>query len=534
MPNLIIENAAVQTIDPTHQTAEAVVVEGNKIVFVGSSADAQSFKDSNSHVIDGAGRTLMPGIHDSHFHLFYGSMGIDDLRLDDVLTLEQLSQVLRQRAAERPDKEWVLGGGLIYEIVSADEALTRHHLDEILPNRPVMVRSVDMHTAWCNTMALERAGIMHGRELPAPSEILLDENGLATGQLNENGATSLVEAIIPDPTEAERLDLLRKGLARCASFGITSVTNMFGDANQFYHYHELEKRGELTCRVSVPYHFTPDMPLENIAAEAVPLTQQYNSDMLRGGSLKLFIDGVIESFTSLMIEPYSNRPDSIGDTLYSQERFSEIVTEADKHGFQIYTHAIGDGSVRWTLNGYDHAQQQNGRRDSRHRIEHVELLHDDDLPRFKELGVIAAMQPLHSSRPEIDYYLNWMTCVGEERYHAGFRWRDLADLGVPIPLGSDWPVVTMDPFLGMDWAINRQAWGPELKAQALSIDETLAGYTSVAAYAEFTENKKGQLKPGMLADLVLLSDDITNIPAENIQNLSADLTICDGRIVYQK
>ena len=163
MPNLIIQNAAVQTIDPNQPTAEAVVAEGNKIIFVGSNEDAANLRQPDSHMIDGAGRTLMPGIHDSHFHLFMGSMGIEDLRLDDVLTLERLSEVLRQRAAEQPDKEWVLGGGLIYEIVSDTEPLTRHHLDEILPNRPVMIRSVDMHTAWCNTMALERAGILHGQ-----------------------------------------------------------------------------------------------------------------------------------------------------------------------------------------------------------------------------------------------------------------------------------------------------------------------------------------------------------------------------------
>lgn len=520
-------------MDPTNPTAEAVVVQGGKTVFVGSNVDAISFKNSDSQIIDAGGRTLMPGIHDSHFHLYYGSMGINDLRLEQVKSLGQLRQALRKRAAEQPDKEWVLGGGLAYEVVSDTEPLTRHHLDEILPNRPLFLQSIDLHTGWANTVALEQAGIMYGRELPSPSEILLDENGVATGQLNEMDAMALVSKLVPEPTHRERLDLLRKGLARCACYGITSVTNMFGNAHQFELYHTLEKRDELTCRVAVPYHFTPDMPLENIVNEAIPLSQQYNSNRLFGGSVKLFIDGVIESYTSLMLEPYTTRPGFMGDTLYTQDRFKQIVTEADKHGFQIYTHAIGDGSVRWTLNGYEHAQQQNGRRDSRHRIEHVELLHNDDLPRFKELGVIAAMQPLHASRPEVDYFVNWMNCVGEERYHAGFRWRDLADLGVPVPLGSDWPVVTMDPFLGMDWAVNRQAWGDGLTRQAFTLAETLAGYTAVAAYAEFTENKKGQIKPGMFADLVLLSEDITQIDTEEIKNLKAAVTISEGRIVYE-
>ena len=534
MPNLIFQNCNVFTANPAQPRAEAVVVDGNRITFVGSNADAAALRTPDSTVIDGQGHTLMPGIHDAHFHLYMGSMGINDLRFDEVRNLAELSEMLRRRAAEQPDNEWVLGGGLSYDIVSETEPLTRHHLDEILPNRPLLLHSVDMHTAWANTIALERAGILHGydRPLAPPAEIVYGPDGTASGQLNEWDAIAPVQALIPEPTIQQQLERIRQGLARMASFGITSVTNMWGDAHQFDLYHRLEQSGELTSRVTVPFHFKPEMEIGVIEAEALPLSRQYNSDKLRGGSFKLFIDGVIESYTSLMIEPYADRPDSLGETLYSAQRFNELVAKADSLGLQIYVHAIGDGSIRWTLDSFEYARRQNGVRDSRHRIEHVELLHDDDLPRFKELDIIASMQPMHASRPEIGYYLNWMNCVGPDRYHASFRWRDLLDQGTLLPLGSDWPVVTMDPFLGMDWAINRQAWGEGLTRHALTIEETLAGYTTVPAYAEFTESIKGQLKPGMLADLVLLSENIFEIPTEAVKNLKAAMTVCDGEIVY--
>lgn len=534
MQTLVVLNASVQTIDPTNPIAEAVVVKGNKIAFVGSNADAMQWQSPSGITIEGEGRTLMPGIHDSHFHLYFGSMSINHLRLEEIKSLKELGSLIQQHAAEQPDLEWIQGGGLAYEVAGPHDSLTRHHLDAILSDRPILLRSVDQHTAWANTIALERAGILHGRSLASPSEILMDESGFATGQLNEWEAMALVSDLIPKPSRQEELDLIRQGVARASSFGITSVTNMFGDANQFDLYHTLEKNDDLACRIHVPFHFTPDMSIDVIQDKALPLSQAYTSDFLKGGSVKLFMDGVIESFTSLLLEPYANRPDFYGETIYSAERFNAIAKRVDRLGLQLVVHAIGDGTVRRTLDGFAYALEQNGPRDSRHRIEHAELLHDDDLSRFKELGAIAAMQPLHASRPEIDHFINWMPFVGEARYPAAFRWRDLFDLGVPIPLGSDWPVVTMDPFLGMDAAVNRQAWGPTLRPQILSIDDTLAGYTRVAAYAEFSESKKGQLKPGMLADMVLLSKNIKEIPANEIKNLSAVTTIVDGEIVFNR
>ncbi|MEM7127205.1 MAG: amidohydrolase [Chloroflexota bacterium] len=530
----IITNAKVYTVDPGQPHAEAVAISGNRIAGVGTEAEIASLRGPNTEIIDGQGKTLLPGLIDSHFHLYMGSMGLGALQLEDVTSLAELSERIRQYVADHPNQLWIEGQGLAYNIVDSGQPITRHHLDAILPDRLIILRSIDLHTAWVNTIVLEQADIFHGRALPSPAEVVMGVDGLATGQLNESDAMSIVTDLMPQPSHSERLDLLRQGLARLATFGITSIHNMFGDSHQFELYAQLEEAGDLSCRLYVPYHFTPEMSVHAIEREAIPLRAAYQSDMLRGGSIKIFMDGVIESYTSLMLEPYANGSHSLGDALFTAEQFNEIAAQADQHGFQIKVHAIGDGAIRRTLDGFAHAQTVNGMRDSRHRIEHIELLHNDDLPRFTESGVLASMQPLHASRPDIGYYENWMHCVGAERYHAAFRWRDLRNVGVPICLGSDWPVVTMNPYAGMEAAVNQQAWGQGLVNQALTLEETLTGYTRAGAYAEFMEERKGMIRLGMLADLVLLDVDLFAIEPTALKEVRPLMTMCDGKVVYQQ
>ena len=235
-----------------------------------------------------------------------------------------------------------------------------------------------------------------------------------------------------------------------------------------------------------------------------------------------------------MLEPYSTWPDSHGFPLFEREVYNSLIAEADRLGLQVKVHAIGDAGVRMTLDAYEVAQKANGKRDSRHRIEHVELLHNDDLVRFRELDVIAAMQPLHASRPAANHYVNWMRCVGEERYHRSFRWRDLRNLGVPLPFGSDWPVVTFDPYIGFEAALTQTAWADNLPNQAQTLAETIASYTQVGAYAEFQEHVKGQIRPGMLADFVLLDCDLFEVDSSEIRHVRPVMTICDGNVVFEK
>jgi predicted amidohydrolase YtcJ len=313
---------------------------------------------------------------------------------------------------------------------------------------------------------------------------------------------------------------------------VTSVNNMDGNDNQASIYAALEDLGELTCRIYIPYSVSPETPLEAIEKEALAMKHAYNSEMLRAGSVKFFIDGVIEGFTGLLVDPYSDDPTTCGAANYDIEPFNRLVSEADRLGMQIYTHSVGDMGVRRVLNAYQYAQEQNGKRDARHRVEHIELIHPDDLPRFKELGVLASMQPLHSPM-QVDKNDIWPIRVGKERWPLSFAWQTLREAGATLVFGSDWPVVTQNPLRGVSNAVNRLPWAEGMPNQGQSLTDTLIAYTRDAAYAEFQEQQKGQIREGYLADLVLLPKNLFEIPSAEIADLKPSLTMVDGNVVYE-
>jgi hypothetical protein len=294
-------------------------------------------------------------------------------------------------------------------------------------------------------------------------------------------------------------------------------------------YKELEARGELTVRVSIPFLYTPEMPLDALG-EAVAM-REAQSALVRSNRVKVFMDGVIESCTALMLDDYTDAPGNSGAAIFTAEQFNALAVAADRLGLAVSVHAIGDGAVRRALDGFALAQTVNGRRDSRHRIEHIEVLHWDDLPRFAALGVTASMQPVHAAVSTPGQI--WAGRVGEERWARSFPWQSLRASGALLVFGSDWPVVTQDPFLGMHAAVARQPWAPDQPHQAQSLEDTLVAYTRDAALAEFEEGRKGQLCVGMAADLALLSADLEATPVADIPALACALTVCDGRVVHE-
>ena len=409
--------------------------------------------------------------------------------------------------------------------------LTRLHLDAIVADRPIAITSYDGHTMWSNTLGLQIAGIFNGGECLSNSEIVLDENGEATGELKEH-ASIHIDKVLPVPNKSEKLRLLRKGVNLAAQMGLTSVHNMDGDDEQAGLYVCLEQEGELSVRVYVPYSISVDTPFEAIQNEAFPLKVRYQSELVRAGCVKLFMDGVIETYTGLLVDPYADNPTTCGDSNYTVEHFNRNVIEADRLGLQIFVHSVGDGGVRRVLNAYELAQQTNGFRDSRHRVEHIEVIHPDDLPRFKELGVIASMQPLHAP-PSVDNGDIWQFRVGEVRWPLSFAWTSIRNTGAMLVFGSDWPVVSQNPILGVHNTLNRKPWASGMPHHHQDLADTLRSYTCDAAYAEFQEHIKGQLKPGYLADMVLLSEDIFSIPPENIKEVHARMTMVGGKITYE-
>jgi predicted amidohydrolase YtcJ len=526
--DIIIKNARVFTSNESNPHAEAVAIKGNRIVYVGTNEGAEPLRSEKTRVIDAQGHTLTPGFIDTHVHLLWGSIWMGNAQLQEVRTKEDLKNILVEFADANKTSEWVVGRGIRYNIVS-----TRQELDEIIADRPIYIGAFDGHTGWANTKALEMAGILHddGRTL-TNGIIVRDEHGLAAGELREGDAMHTVFGLVPVPDANRKRELLKLGIKEFNKTGITSVHNMNGDMEEMLAYAALEDSGEMNMRVYVPFHVKPETKEEDLK-EAAEMAQ-VQMDYVRGGAAKFFMDGVWESYTAFNIDPYADDP-SVGIVapIFSLEHFVRMARLCDKMGMQIAVHACGDGAVRQTLDGYEAIQKANGKRDSRHRIEHIEVCQPEDMPRFKELGVIASMQTSHSPFSLEDDVV-WTKRTGPQRWHISFPWRDLKNAGAHLSLGSDWTVAPFDPMVNIYVALNRKKLAEENPNQNLTLEECIIGYTRDAAYVEFKENEKGQIKEGYLADLVLFSHDLFEVKPEEIMSAKAVLTMIDGRIVFEE
>jgi len=523
--DLIISNAKVFTSNPSAPDAEAVAVKGNRILFAGSNAESQEWRNAATRVIDGQGKTLLPGFIDSHFHLLWGSIWLGNAQLREVKTRSDLKLILLEFAAKNRTSQWVVGRGIQYGIVA-----TRQELDAIIPDRPVYIGAYDGHTAWANTKALEMAEILReDKNLGSNGIIVRDEHGIATGELRES-AMDAVHQLVPEPDMARKRELLGLAMKQISASGVTSVHNMNGDMQEMMIYAAAEDAGEMLLRAYVPFWVKPEMN-ESALEEALEMAKT-QGEFARGGAVKFFMDGVWESYTALNINPYADDPSVMVDGIWSLEQFTQMAAACDRNRLQIFVHCCGDGAVRRTLDGYEAVQRINGKRDSRHRVEHIEVIHADDIPRFKELDVIASMQPLHAPLTGKDADV-WLSRTGEKRWPLSFAWRELKNAGATLALGSDWTVAPYNPMLGLYAALNRQKWSPEDPDHRITLEEALIGYTRDAAFAEFQEHQKGQLKAGYLADMVLLSDDIFQTPPEELPATKPVLTMVNGKIAYE-
>lgn len=550
--DLVILNGHVLTMNPNQPHAQAIAVSDGRILLVGSNDEIKALAAKNTRRIDAQGATVMPGMVESHLHLFSGAFGLRLLQLDGVQGLPALRDKVQAYAKANPEEALLICKAADYNLFGDGVTTTRQMLDEALNDRPLILIAGDHHTAWANTIALERAGLMQGRDLSPGNEIVMGDDGFAMGELREHQAFGPVMAlrssggreglgldgVDPEtpPTPAERAEdiaVLQEGLKLCASYGFTSLHNMDGNRYQLELLSDIETAGDLLCRTEIPFHLTPSKPIETLA-EATELARAYDTDKLSAKRVKMFMDGVIDSSTAVMVEDYADQPGWRGDPLHSAERFNAAATEADRRGLQISVHAIGDGAVRRVLDGYEAAQKANGKRDSRHRIEHIEVMHPDDLMRFKELGVVASMQPPHPPGA-MDFPLEpWVTHVGEARWPWSFPVTDLRDAGVPIAFSSDWPVSDINPMRGVKAAIMRKPWRDDHPAHASTLMQALHGYTFGGAYAGHSETRIGCLKAGHLADIVIMDHDLTSLPPQDIDRCGAAITLCGGQITWEK
>jgi len=546
---LIIENARVLTMDPDRPRAEAVAIGGAMILGVGSREDMDAFAGPDTRRFDAQGKTVLPGFVESHLHIFPGSLGLKLLHLDKVRGVPAFCEAVQAYAAANPDAELLVCKSAGYDLFGVGTHITRHELDKAVSDRPLVLIAPDHHTAWANTFALEKAGLINGMDVPVGNEVVMGDDGKASGELREFEAYKHVMALDSDggrdnagmtgiepkgasaASRAADAEILLDGLKYCASYGFTSIHNMDGNFYQLEVLKILEDRGDLLCRTEIPYHLTPSKPLSMIE-EAVEMNRQYKSDRLRSGRVKMFMDGVIDSGTAFMVEPYADDGKNC-EALHTAERFNAAAIEIDRNGLQIAVHAIGDAAVRRVLDGYEAAQKANGKRDSRHRIEHIEVLNPEDLHRFKELGVVASMQPQHPPLALDFPFLPWTAKVGEARWPWSFPVQYLRDEGVPITFASDWPVADIDPMRGVMAAVMRKPWKEGHPSHASSLMQALSYYTVGGAYTGFDENRLGRLAPGLLADIVVMSHDIESLAPQDLGTARAALTLCGGEVTWE-
>ncbi|MEZ5753019.1 MAG: amidohydrolase [Paracoccaceae bacterium] len=548
LATLIITNARVLTMDDAHPRAEAVALRRDRVLAVGTTAEIEALAGAGCRRIDAGGATVLPGFVESHLHLFLGGNELAHLQLLGIHGPDALGAALADFARANPDAPLLMGQGCDYAIYG--RSLTRHDIDAILPDRPVMLVAADHHTGWANTAALQAAGILGGRILGTGNEIVMGADGLATGELREFEAMAPVlrltsaeriqagiatgEEPTPAPSHADLLaDLepMERGLRHCVRHGFTSLVNMDGNRYTLLVLDELRRQGRLTARVRVPFHYRPHRQPADLA-DASALSDEFNDDWLASGFVKLFMDGVIDSETAVTLQDYPDTPGWKGDPLHSAERFAEIAIEADRRGLQIAVHAIGDGAVRRVLDGYEAARNANGPRDLRHRIEHIELIDRADVARLGTLGVVASIQPVHAPGSMDFPVFPTLGKIPRDRWRDAYLCRDLAAAGAHLAFASDWPVADINPFRGIQAALTRPTYDGA-DDQRVGLMEVLAAYTLGGAYAEHTDDRKGMLRPGYLADVVVLTGDIEATPADQIGKMGAAMTICGGTVVWE-
>ena len=536
--DLIVINGKVYAGDGATNLAEAVAIRGNQVVRVGSNREIQRLRRAQTTTIDAKGGAVLPGFNDAHAHFISGGLSLDQVNLLDAATLDAIKDTIRIWSEVHPERTWITGRGWYYQPF-AGTMPTRQLLDTLVPDRPAYLVAYDGHTGWANSKALKLAGITRHTRNPLNGVIVKDpRTGEPSGALKE-AAMGLMTAS-PQPTAEDQVAAIRAGLVEAHRVGITSVTNAGGTAADLELYDGLRKRGELTLRVYQA--LSVNGPITEAAlAQLAAVRERFADDpLLKTGAVKLVADGVIESHTAAMLAPYANKPGSTGDPRFTTEQLNRTVSLLDREGWQVLTHAIGDAAVRMTLDAYEAAAKANPApaRGRRHRIEHIETIDPADVPRFGELGVIASMQPVHGT-PSPTPGDVWSTNIGAERAAHGWLWASIAKGGGRLVFGSDWPVMTLDPLIGLQVAVNRTTAeglpeGGWLPAERLPLRQAIDAYTSDAAWASYDEQRKGVLAREMLADLVVLSADIFEGPKTRITEAQVMVTIVDGKVVYRR
>ena len=536
--DLIVHNARVYTADSSGTMAEAVAIRGNQILRVGSNREINRLQRPQTVVIDAKGGAVLPGFNDSHLHFIEGGLTLQELDVSESLTVEDLQRSVADWAAGHPDARWVLARGWSGE-QSPDETAPRLVLDAAVPDRPVHIMSADGRAAWVNTKALRLAGI--GRHTADPQHGAIERDkrtGEATGILN-GAAISLVTRHVPVPTQEDRARALRAAVREAHRRGVTSVQNAGGTAEDLEMFDEARRKGDLQVRVYSALSIGPALgehDLERIDG----IVKKYPDDpVFKAGAVHITLDGEAASQAAAMLEPYTSG-EWTGEPLIAPDDLNRMVRLLDARGWQVMIEASGDRAVRMALDAFEHAARSNRapERGRRHRVEHVDTIDPADIPRFASIGVVASMQPFLGD-PSESHTESWARNLGPDRASHGWAYKSIAGKRGHLAFGTDWPAMPLNPMLELHAAVNRATpeglpeggWFP---AERLPLKKAVNAATSDAAWASFDEQRKGTLTAGMLADLIVFSNDIFADPPAGLASASVSVTIFDGKIVYTR
>ena len=534
-PELIIVNGNICTMDVFTPRVAALAVVDGRIARLGSTDEIACLVGNATRVIDAGGRLVLPGFQDTHIHL--QDSGFDrnqSATLDTASTIAELQQALADFAKAHKGP-WVNGVGW-YTGIFTDHNLDRHVLDAAVPDRPCYIVASDGHNACLNSKACELIGLAYGVADPENGHFVLNDRGEPTGMLHEN-ATNWAEARMPLPADADYANGVRFSQALCNRHGITGVIDASVNERHARVYSSLERAGELTVRVAATAKVTSVEKTADAVCRLEALRRENSSLMFKIHSAKFFLDGVLENRTGVMIEPYSDALGGNGQLMFGHNQVKELFTAFDAARFQIHVHVIGDGAVRAALDGLEAARMANGPWPSLHQLAHVQCIDPSDIPRFRELGVMANIQTLWA-RHEPSVTDVALPMIGEERGKWMYAFRSLIDAGARYAISSDWGVSTLNPFPIMETAITRQPPCMDgnhpvfLPEQRMTREECVKGYTIFAAQAAWREQDTGSLCVGKFADLIILDRDIFTCDAYDIGDTEVLLTLLEGKEVY--
>ena len=531
---LILRGAAVYTVDGARSWAEAVGISKGRIVFVGPDASASPWIGPSTKVRNLAGKMVLPAFHDSHVHPVSGGVEALECNLNGLTTQAAILDKIRSYAAANPRAAWIRGGGwdlTVFPEGNPSKAL----LDSVVSDRPAYLSASDGHSVWVNSKALSLAKVTKATPDPPYGRIERDAAGQPSGTLREDAA-DLVAKHLPKRSPKEFTDGLAEGLRIANSLGLTSLVEASASEEDLEAYAALERQGKLTARVLASLHVNTDKGVAEVP-RLNALRRKYAKGRVRTNAVKIFADGVLETRTASVLEPYAGFPGDRGKPNLQPAAFQALATALDKEGFQVHVHAIGDRAIRDAFDAFEAARKANGPRDSRHHIAHIELFDPVDIPRFRKLGVIANFQPLWANG---DKYITELTepKLGPERSRWLYPIGSVLESGGEFAFGSDWSVSSMNPLEGMQVAVTRRelgkgagpAWIPE---ERIALPDAIAAYTIRGAYLDFSEKETGSIEVGKLADLVVLDKNLFELPPSRISEAKVLLTLLEGKEVYR-